>query len=423
MAQANAVATMTGLFTEQYAKKQGFLVPKVAKISSRSKFRIADKLGNLFHYPVYVAEEQGHTYASDGGATTLNASVAGVNLDAQVQGRQIFSRAQISYTAATRVLGGTVSFVDATKDTMMKLYEAHSRRREFVALYGQAPIASTSEVTGSSTTGTFTVTAATWSPGIWRGAVGRTLDIYATTSTASPTNTNAAFIVTSVNFSTRVVTGTISSSDAAGLDALTTAVVYFRGAKTGASSYADAAGLDTIITNTGTLFNIDAGTYDLWKGNTYSAGSAALNMQKIQAALADPVYAGLDSDVVCILSPRTWTDVMTDLAALRMFDGSYTPSKAENGAENIVFHGQNGKIEFVPHILCKEGEAFLGPLDDDMLTIGSTDVTSMIPGTKEPMFLHVPDTGAYEIRCMSDTAPLLLHPAWWSKITNITNTT
>lgn len=426
MAGENTFSTLNGHFTEAYADALKMLVPKVAKLANKIRFVEAEKhTGNLYHQPVALTRENGVIFNSDGSAFSLTDPGPGNAAygDAQIRGTEIVVVSRLSYAAAARALGGKKQFVNETELLVKQNAESHGFNLELSTLYGQTSIGATSDVTAAGTSGTLVITAATWAPGIWYGAVGRSLDVYATLGTAAATNTNAAIVVTGVNFSTRTVSFSCASGDAAGLDALTTSVIFRRGSKSGAATYKECAGVDAILSNTGSMFNIDASVYDLWKATSYSAGSAALNMQKIQSALATPVNAGLDQDVTCILSPRTWADVMSDMSALRMFDSSYTSRNAENGAETLTFYSQNGKIEFMPHILCKEGEAFLVPLDE-FKRIGSTDVTFRQPGMpSEQLLLQLPSNAGYEIRSYSDSAYLCNTPAKAVKITGIVNTT
>ena len=72
------------------------------------------------------------------------------------------------------------------------------------------------------------------------------------------------------------------------------------------------AGLHKIMTNTGVLFNIDAAQFSLWKANEYDCSPStpsALSFDKIQEAITLSVEKGLDSDVVCLVSTKTWADV------------------------------------------------------------------------------------------------------------------
>ena len=190
--------------------------------------------------------------------------------------------------------------------------------------------------------------------------------------------------------------------------------VYFKGA------YGkEMSGLDKIITNTGTLFNINASVYDLWRGNVVST-TGTLNLNKVQKAVATAVERGLDEEAVLLVSPRTWQDLSAEQSAYRKFDSSYDSKEMENGSERLVFYSQNGKIEVISHNCVKAGEAFIVPLKR-VKRVGSTDITFETPGRSDEIFLHLANNAGFELRCYADQAILVETPARCVKITGIVN--
>lgn len=426
MGQTLDFAQGVGLFSEAYANGLIQLPPKTAKLYNMIPFEAKERQpGSLYHQPVIVTRENGTIFNSDGSAFTLTdpGPQAAVYADAQIRGTEICHPSRISYGAISRAVGGVKQFVDSTKAFVVSNSHAMAFALELSLLYGQTSIGATSSVTASGTTGTLVFTAATWAPGIWVGSEGRYLDVYQLMSSSTPTNSTAAVIVSSVTFSTRTVNFTCNSSDAAALDALTTAFVFRRGCKTGATSYNEFAGLDAILTTTtGNLFNVST-AYSLWQATSYDCGSASLTMQKIQMGLTGAINRGLEDDVVFVCSPATWADVMSDLAALRMFDSSYASARVESGSENIKLHSQNGVIEFVSHILCKEGEAFAFP-KSAAKRIGSTEPTYRTPGVSDQqLLLQLPQNAGWEFRSYTDQALFINMPATCVKFTGIVNTT
>jgi hypothetical protein len=180
------------------------------------------------------------------------------------------------------------------------------------------------------------------------------------------------------------------------------------------------AGLHTILTNTGTLFNISASSYTLWKSSQYPAGSASLSFAKISAAVSRAVEKGLDSEVMCFVNPRAWADLLSDQAALRRYDSSFKSSELENGSEGLRFYSQNGVIEIVPSIFVKQGYAYLVPMDE-MLRIGSTDITFRRPGQGDEFFRDLESAAGYELRAFTDQALFCSAPGKAVIITGIVN--
>lgn len=383
----------------------------------------AKEIGNLYHQPVQLSHEQGITYAAaDSGAFSLENAVAAIFKDAQLAGAQMLIRSQMSYEAAARASNDKKAFVKATSLMVQNMVNSMAKRLEISMLYGRTNIGKLSATSGSGGSRTFTLSDASWASGIWAGAENMPLDcvsVAVPTSSGDKINTNAQLQVTSVDLVAKQVSVSGNSTDLTAIDSAISTGAYFipRG-----SLLNDVFGLDRIVTNTGTLYNIDAATYALWKGNIYSAGSAALSFQKILNGVALAVERGLDQDVVCMISPKTWANISSDQAALRMYDDSYKSSKLENGASEYAFHGQNGKIDIVSSIYVKEGEAFVFP-PKRLKRIGAMNISFKMPGRQqqEDFFLELNNSAGYELRAYTDQTLFSDSPARLVKITNIVN--
>jgi hypothetical protein len=402
MAANNTAATLNGLFKEVYADKLENLIPDGVKLLTRIPFAKKQAvLGNLYHQPVVLGQEHGITFASSTeDAFTLNAPIAGQIEDAQVRGNALVLRSAIGYKAASASMSGAAAFEQATKFLVGNMLRSVTKKLEIEMLYGQVGYGVVSATSGA----TITIATAEWAPGIWAGAEKMPIEIR---NAAGNTSRGTANVV-SVDFDTKIVT-----LDALPAGTVATDVVWHLGA------YGkEFAGIHKIITNTGVLFNIDASVYTLFKGNTYSAGSAALSFAKVQEAVAKAVEKGLDNDVMVLVNPLTWSDLLTDQAALRMYDSSYSSGKMETGAKELKFHGQNGMIEIVPSIYCKQGYAYVLSTDD-MVRIGSSEVTFKRPGKEGDFFRELENAAGYELRCYCDQALFTHSPAKNVLINNI----
>ena len=178
--------------------------------------------------------------------------------------------------------------------------------------------------------------------------------------------------ITSVDLDLRTIT-----LDMAIAGVVSTDIIFHKGAYNN-----EFAGVHKILTNTGELFGINASTYNLWKGNEYSAGSAALSMAKLQGAISRGVEKGLDEDVKVYVNPKSWDNLLTEQSALRMYDQSYSSEESKNGSKSIKFYSQNGLVEIIPSIYVKEGYAYVLCLYE-FSRIGSTDVTFKLPGQND----------------------------------------
>lgn len=425
----NSGSTLNGLFRQKYSKQVKPLIPDFAIIQKRVPFSQAELLGDFYHLPVVVADEHGFTY---GGATaanyTLNASIAMQLQDAQVTGSELTLTSEASYGAVSRSSKKGDTAVEKLVDLLMERMKSSTAKRVEIALiYGQSltGIGKISSQTGATTARVYTITDLTWAPGIWAGMENCQLDVYTTGSFSSgATNTNAALIVTAVDVGNKKISVSGNSTDLTNIDSAiaTGANLFFYGA--GATSTVNGmemVGIDYILVNTGTLFNISATTYNLWRSQTYDCLSAELSMAKVLAALALPVARGLMGEVQVLVAPNSWANLNSDLAGQRMYDESYDNKKGEKGVQGIVYYGSNGKIEIISHPMVKQGEAFVLPLDL-IQRVGSTDIAFRGEGPmgQEDYFFQNTSTNGWTIRCYTDQAIMIEAPAHCVKLINIT---
>lgn len=406
MATANKFGdSLNANFKESYGDDIKDLIPEGLKLYNRIKFAAKDKQpGNLFHQPVILGHEHGVTFAaSDDDAFNLNSAVAGMIKDAQVRGNPVVIRSLLGYNAAQRALqGGAKAFKDATKFLVANMLRSITKKLEIELFYGQMGYGTVAS-TGVSDV---VVTLAEWAPGIWAGAEQMPIEI----RSADGLTSRGEATITAVNLDTRTLTlsalpgGTIATD-----------VIWHKGAFGN-----EFAGVHKIITNTGTLFNISASSYSLWKGNSFGA-AGALSLAKVEKAVVQGVQKGLEGDVTVFVNIKGWTDLLTEQAALRKYDSSYNSSSIENGGKSIKFYGVNGgAISIEPSIYVKEGYAYVLFMEDFM-RIGSTDVTFKSPGGDGEYFRHVENSAAYELRAFSDQALFCSSPGKNCVITGIVN--
>ena len=403
----NTVGTLNGFFKETYADRLAELIPDGVKLLNKIKFMSKDKQpGNLYHQPIILGLEHGVTFAgSDEDAFNLQAPVAGQVKDAQVKGSPAVLRSLLGYVAASRAaLGGQKAFMDATKFLVANMLRSMSKKLEIEMLYGQVGYA----VVGSALGAVITIDTAEWAPGIWAGAEGMPIEV----RDASTGALKASVKVLSVDMSAQTIT--VDSSVAASIAAGD--VIWHKGAYGN-----EFAGIHKILTvSSGSLFNIDVGTYNLFRGNSYPAGSAALSFTKLGQAATRAVEKGQEGTLLALVNVRSWQNMLTDQAALRKYDQSYSPAKMENGSKSLKFHSQNGEIEIEPSLYVKQGYAYLLNVEDWM-RVGSTDITFKRPGQGEEFFRDLENSAAYELRLYTDQALFCQAPGRNTIITGIVN--
>lgn len=402
----DVVGNLNGFFKEVYADKLQELIPEGLKLVNMIKFIGKEKQGgNLFHQPVILGMEHGVTFASsDDDAFNLNPPVAGVIKDAQVRGNPMVMRSLLGYTAASRSVGGKNAFMDATKYIVANMLRSMSKKLEIHLLYGQKGYG---QVSAAAVGSVITIKTAEWAPGIWAGGEGMPIEIVDSAGSV----VRGEFTITSVDMDARTITVS-ANAQAAGVT--TNDIIFHKGARGN-----EFAGIHAILSNTGTLFNINAGTYNLWKANSYDA-AGALSFAKLSKAASKAVEKGLDSKLSVFVNPRGWADLLQDQAALRMYDQSYSSAQLQNGAKSLKFHSQNGELEIIPSIYIKEGYCFMLAMDEFM-RVGSSDISFKRPGYGDEFFRDLENSAAYELRLFTDQALFCMAPGKNVLVTGVVN--
>lgn len=417
MAQYNNSTQLNANWKEIYGESLDKLIPEQAVIAKKVKFESDNKTGDKHVYPVHLSHEHGVTYlGQNASVATLESHIAAFYKEAQIQPSETLLRSAISYNAADRMLSSKQSFKNWSSMLAKNMTNSLAKRNELDFLYGQTGIGTIGTVASASgTAATLTISDATWADAIWAGMETCTLDAFDSTL-ATQRSANAAFVISSVDFDNKQVSVTGNSTDIGNLAA--NDVFFFRGAYD-ATTHTAMAGIDKIVTNTGSLFNISAATYGLWKGNSYACGSAPLTVGKIFNGVSNAIARGLEGKVCVFVSPRSYANLNSDQSALRRYGGEKT---GEAGFESLQFHSGNGVIEVVSHLYVKQGEAFGLPMDS-MKRLGTTDITFKLPDAAAggDVFLHIPDKSGYEIRARSSQAIFCTAPSRMVKWTGITN--
>lgn len=429
MAQQNTTSTLDGLFKIVYGEGPINAIPEVAILQKEIKFQSTEKIGKSYNFPVILSSEAGVTYLAAGaGVSTLVDSIAAQLKEASVDANQIIIRGQMDYEAAAKAVGSKEAFKNASELLVENLMETASRRLEDAFLYGQSAtgLGTADSSANTSTTKTVvTMLAAGWAPGIWAGAENARVQFWKVSDNAAAATTND-FVISAVNFSNKTIT--VTGTATTGIGELDTTLgsgdcyITWYGAKTGTSTWVEPVGIDKIITNTGSLFGIDAAVYALWSGSSFSFSSAAATVAKILNGVSLAVSkGGLMEEAAVLLSPKTYMNLAGTMTDLRRQNGGQKETTGIGGFESIVLMGPNGKLTLVVHPKVKEGEGFCLPFKR-FKRIGSQEFSFETPGRKGELFLHVPDKNAYELRLYGAQAIVCTQPAKCVKFTAITNT-
>jgi hypothetical protein len=397
MATVNDQAQLVSLFKEVFGDSVINRFPNVTKISRMFDFTKAEALGKKLVVPVQVAEEHGITYAAGTDAEaniTLLAPTAGELQSAEIDGAQIYARSRVGYAAIERTKSDKGAFQQALRHVVDLLTKACGKRLEASHLWGRRGWGAIDSVSGSGTTRNWIITADSWAAGLWAGAKGMTLDVFAADYSGTKINSNLKVTITAVARSTRTVSVSGNATD------LGNVVAGMHLFPETASPTSEFAGIDAILSNTSTLFNINAGTYDIWKANQ-KAVNGAPSMEAILDGVRLGAEQGLMDDVICIVSPKAFQVLNNDLAALRRMDRSYSTKEGENGTEEILYHGQTGTVRIMPHLYMKDGRAFI-ICPKEWHRVGATSDFGFITrkGSEDKLLLDLPDNPASEMRAM-----------------------
>lgn len=407
MATENSTATLTGNFKQIYGERILDLIPTLTRITRMLDFRYAEALGDKFNQPVDLSQEHGVTYAA---ANTENITLldptAGQMANALVDGSQIYARSRVNYEAMVKAnAAGTKAFAQATRYIVKRLTNAAGKRLEAMMLHGRRGWGALASVSGSGTTRAWVITEASWAAGLWAGAKNMTLDVFAANYSGSKVNSNAKVTIVSVDIVNRTLN---VSGNATDLTAIVAGMHLF---PESASPTTECAGIDAVIRNTGTLFNIDASSYELWKGHVVSSVGRP-TMTAFLGGVRRAVELGLIEDTTAIVSPKCFEVLNDDVAALRKYDSSYSTKEGVNGVEEIKYHGQSGTLTIMPHLFQKNGQAHI-IAEKEWKRVGATDLTFINRGAngEDKLILELPNSPAAEMRCMFHGALFCEAPA------------
>lgn len=419
---ANVVSYDTSLldyaFKDVYAPDLADLVPSTSRIQKDIKFVGNDQReGRAFVQPVRLTRPGGWVLDVSGGAYALADPEPSQGDDARVTGSSFTLRDVMSYDAAAKAQKGKRAFINGTSHMVEGMADMASFILELQLLHGQRNLG-VLEAGGvdSGTTQSFVFTVGTFIAALWSGLENGFVEFY-TAAGAALTPSSAK--VTSVDVDNRTVTflGVEAELDLVRADLANSPEIFLRSTKS-----AGMVGLIQQVSNTGTMFGISGATYSLWKGNTY-ATAGTLTFQKIIRAVDKTVVRGSTGPMRFYVSPHSWSDCMNDLAALRRY-ADKAGGKLEQGADELQFHGQNGAISIVPHILMKPSEAFGIPTGGSKVKrLGASDITFTMPGTAEDTYFeNLPSHAGIGTRVFWHQAIFMNCPAQGVLVSGIVNT-
>lgn len=417
MGTTENLSTLQALFKDQYASSVQDVLPSFSYILSNIPFvGGSEKAGRALKQPVILSRVHGHTcLGADDASTTLRAPTTAVNDVATVQSCAYMSRQFITNTVLARATGSAQAFVEATAYVVQNLTESVAHMLETQHLYGQSGLATVASGTyADSTVGgiVFTdgvnvaqkallISKESFAEGVWTGAEGMPVSIVKTDGVTE----DIEAIVTGVD----PILGIVFLDNITGLDADPQGFTLVRAGYLGV----EAPGLEKILSNTGTLFGINAATKRLWQANQFAV-NGALTFNVIQQAVSRAIGRGLADELDLHVNPRIFSTLVPDFNTVkdtganfksRVFNESETKTLV-HGAEKIKFYVAGHAVNLVSNPMIKAGIA-MGVEAGVGVRVGSTKATFDIPGSDKVYFRPLENQAAVELRMMADEALFL----------------
>jgi hypothetical protein len=403
MATTNDPTTLDSRLKVRYPKGIAQLVPMSTVLMRKLKLRQDITPGKNVTFDVQLAHEAGFTVGSSG-SLTLNPAVAQASASAIVEGYQIVLRSQVSYDLIVRAKSEDAAFASFNDRKFIPMTESFQKRCEILAMgYGRGSIG---VVTGapvdSASTLTIQFTAGSWCPALFLGSKGTTVEAFSALTGGS--QHDGDLVISSVDSANRKIVVTAAA------DAYTNVAdgdfIFYEGHRA-AAPY----GLVDIAKNTGTLYNISASSYDLWKSQAYDVGTSALTLAKILSASGELADRGCDQALTCLVPALCFQKLVSDEAFLVQHNGG--TETAKNGFKKIVFSGVTGDIEILPYMFIKQGEFLMFP-ESQTYRIGASNMTSRISDKTGDMYFDMEDSTAVQMRLYAEWTVFCERPAWIS---------
>jgi hypothetical protein len=116
----------------------------------------------------------------------------------------------------------------------------------------------------------------------------------------------------------------------------------------------------------------------------------------------------------------TFAELAEEADALQRFTGN-TDDVKRQGAEALEYKSPIGTLKVQVHSYLKQGIALFFK-SGIVKRVGSTDVTFRGDGPNDWFFLELPSNAGYQLRVMSNQAPVIEIPYHAAILTGITNT-
>ncbi len=363
MAAATTAAQLASFLKVVYPKKISNNVVAPAIIFNNTDFGEDVEPGQKVVVPTLLAPEQGVTYgtAAAAGIATTNGAISLEIKDAEINPPNLSVKSVLPLDVVARAKTSQQAFEQATTLRFREQRKTILLRTEWTWIYGGEAVATINGAPSVSTDATIVLS--NHSPALCSTLLNAQLDAY--TSGGSKVNTLANLNVKSVLMGAVGAVTLVLSGNATDLGNLaSTNNLYFQGA-----FGVEATGLMQQVSNTGTLFGIDASKYPGFKGNTITS-VGALTMAKISDGVALVKQFLPEDDLTAFVSPRNFARLVQEQQGnQRWLDGG---KDAKVGFTGLALSVGNEGAMLVEHPFVKDGDVLILPLPQ-VIKVGTTD--------------------------------------------------
>lgn len=410
----------------------GLLKPVFGKLETllsdgallQKKYKLAEDVplvGDRFEQPVLLRPPQGHSYAGSGGnVSDVNDPRAGKTEPAKVTPFLYLLTDWVSYSLFDRAKqGGQQAFVSAAEFQARALTLSARNNLEIQLLHGREGIGTVNAAISSHV---ITLTTASLSPGILSQLEGALIDVF-----QSDLSTKRALnlIVSAVDVDAGTVTvidaGMTGAHSAAEDDSgvTSTDVLFFAGALSNGGTFNEMYGIGKQLSaSTGTYFNIDKASYNLWRASTMTSVGEFTPTTLVTAATKAMNRGFAAGKLLAIMAPRAWGVLNSALMVNEMWtDGKATMKRT--GAGEIEVQVGAISIECMAHPFQKQGQCYVIP-EQWFKRIGSVDLTFKVPGRDDEYLEPIQGKTGCQMQCRADFQGFVEKPAWAVHVSGIT---
>lgn len=409
------------------------------------------KPGEDLREHIWYTHIHGPTIGGRQRAPSLRKPVAARGVQPAINGTQLIIRAQMGYLAKWQTLQTEQAFEEAMVAERRQLELSLRLYIEILLMYGRHEWGLAKVDAVDNVNKKVSITAPSWSPGLWGQLINSRVDI------VLPTVTN------------NVATAYTARAGASDLqvdhivDTASAREVWFTNPNEDTGIVPDLSLVqqgDIIILNTAltaaaiqegfgllAIFQQQAGTshtgvnlstvYQL-QPNHYDAVGDVLDFGRILSATNQVIPKGGHGTFYALVPPHVHTALDTQMAGFRRTDSSYSSKKFVNGVEGIELVGQAGTTIVTPHPFMMDGKALILPVKQtppmvegqvnpdlkgvNIRRVGEVEAAYAYPGGEPMEIPFLQDVAADERRGYSSQAPLVSAAGHGVFVDNFLNT-